>query len=354
MKNKMKKGIEKEKQSSRKQTEEHDDKLSVVVAAYNVENYISKCFDSILKQTYSNLEVIVVDDGSADGTLKVCDAYSKKDKRIKVIHQDNQGVSAARNLGLSTASGSFVTFLDADDFIHEQMYEKLINAIKTNNADIAMCGYQHAYENSDEVKVINEVNLKKLEQEKIYEYLLKVGQSENKGEVKTDNIIGSVCRAVYSKEILKGIKFEYIPICEDMAFIIDVFDKNPKISVVDEPLYNYLQRQSSVVHTYNDKKIKNKILAYNIVSERIKNKVSNESFKAYQFHTYASIVNEVLKNADRKKLSEILKIDNFDKLNNRENYKYALKSTNLIKYKVAYWFIYHKWFRLYSIIVKIL
>lgn len=331
-----------------------DDKLSIVVAAYNVEKYIGKCLDSILNQTYKNIEVVIVDDGSTDETLKICNEYIKKDGRIKVIHQKNQGVSAARNNGISKTTGKYIAFVDADDFVHESMYEKLMHSLKTNKSDIALCGYQYAYENNAEAVPVKEINLTKLENEQIYEYLFKVGQSFEDDAIITENIIGCIWRAVYNKEVLNGVKFEAMPICEDMVFMIDLFNKKPKVSIVDEPLYYYLQRSSSVVHAYDDKKIKNKILAYDIISKKIKTLVKEETLKAYQFHTYASVINELLKNSSINEISEILKLDNFSKLNTLENYKLACKNTQSLKYKVAYWFIYHKYFKFYKLILRVI
>ena len=114
-------------------------KVSVIVAAYNIEKYIARCLDSILNQTYKNLEIIVVNDGSSDNTGEIIDKYSEKDIRIKVIHKENSGVSSARNKGLDMSTGDYIGFVDGDDTLETDMYELLVsNAIK-NNADISHC-----------------------------------------------------------------------------------------------------------------------------------------------------------------------------------------------------------------------
>ena len=119
--------------------------ISVVVPIYKVEEYLQRCVDSIINQTYKNLEIILVDDGSPDSCPKMCDNFAKQDKRIKVIHKINAGVSEARNTGLEYATGDYVGFIDSDDYIHPTMYEKLLNGIKKENSDICMCRFVNVY-----------------------------------------------------------------------------------------------------------------------------------------------------------------------------------------------------------------
>ena len=119
-----------------------NDLISVVVPAYNIEKYIERCIKSILSQTYSNLEIIIVDDGSTDNTASIIDQYALKDTRIIPIHKKNGGVSSARTEGINRASGDWIGFVDGDDVIEENMYEVLINNAKKYDADISHCGYQ--------------------------------------------------------------------------------------------------------------------------------------------------------------------------------------------------------------------
>ena len=113
--------------------------LSIIVPVYNVEKYIERCIKSILNQSFTNFELILVDDGSPDNCGKICDEYKKKDSRIKVIHKKNGGLSDARNAGLNIATGKYIGFVDSDDIIHPQMYEKLFNCINKYNSDIVQC-----------------------------------------------------------------------------------------------------------------------------------------------------------------------------------------------------------------------
>ena len=123
--------------------------ISVIVPIYKVEHYLPKCIDSIIHQTYQNLEIILVDDGSPDNCPEICDEYAKRDKRIKVVHQENGGLSAARNSGVEMANGEFLCFVDSDDYIHPKMYEILYKNLKKFKADISICDYNVVFENQN-------------------------------------------------------------------------------------------------------------------------------------------------------------------------------------------------------------
>ena len=131
--------------------------LSVIVPIYNVEEYLEKCLDSIINQTYKNLEIILVDDGSPDKCPQICDEYAKKDDRIVVIHKENGGVSSARNLGLDIAKGEFITFVDSDDWIDETMYEKMMLKQAEENLDLVFTRYKTIKNGS--IKKIKELTM---------------------------------------------------------------------------------------------------------------------------------------------------------------------------------------------------
>ena len=122
-------------------------KISVIVPIYNVEQYLRKCIDSIINQTYKNLEIILVDDGSWDNSPRICDEYAKRDNRIKVIHKKNGGLADARNTGLKMITGNYISFIDSDDYIEKTMYEKMIKVILKYNADIIECNLNYKYGN---------------------------------------------------------------------------------------------------------------------------------------------------------------------------------------------------------------
>ena len=131
--------------------------ISVIIPVYNVEKYLRRCLDSVIAQTYQNLEIICVDDGSIDDSGKICDQYAVRDARIKVIHQENQGLSAARNRGLDAAEGEYIAFVDSDDYILEDMYKKMLDKLLDYSVDLCVCQWQ--YEFSDGRQVVKKKNI---------------------------------------------------------------------------------------------------------------------------------------------------------------------------------------------------
>ncbi len=213
------------------------EKISVIIPIYNVENYLNECIHSILNQTYKNIELILVDDGSTDKSFEICQIWSKKDKRIKLLHQKNSGASAARNIGLKIASGEYISFIDSDDFINDHMYEKMISRMKETKADICICGYNDIFENRIKKHVY-----KNIPDDFSPQFFIKHLDDSDKYK-------GYVWNKLFSKNILQGIYFdETLSILEDMEYICRISSKIKKCTVVNEPLYNYVQRSSSVLH----------------------------------------------------------------------------------------------------------
>ncbi len=132
------------------------DKISVIIPVYNVEPYIRKCIDSVINQTYINLEIILVDDGSTDNSGKVCDEYATKDKRVKVLHKRNGGVSSAKNAGLKEVTGKYLGFVDSDDWIEPEMYEILYNDLTFNNASFSTVNFFREYGSHTEIMAAKE------------------------------------------------------------------------------------------------------------------------------------------------------------------------------------------------------
>lgn len=217
-----------------------DKKISVVIPVYNVEKYLKECLDSVLKQTYRNLEIILVDDGSKDNSGNICDEYAKKDNRIKVIHKKNGGLSDARNAGINIAKGEYITFLDSDDYIEEDMYEFLVKNIEKANADISICQNYYVYKNSKETTHTPNVYL----------------EMNSVEALKYVNMLGyytvSACDKLYKRKIFENIRFPVGKINEDWYVICEVFDKANKIVYNSEPKYNYRKRKGSIT---DDKKI---------------------------------------------------------------------------------------------------
>lgn len=213
-----------------------DDLISVIVPIYKVEEYLKKCVDSIINQTYKNLEIILVDDGSPDNCGKICDFYSIKDHRIRVIHKKNGGLSAARNVALDVASGAYITFIDSDDYIEENYISYLYNLAKKNNADISICEYLYI---TEEDKVINhprnDGKIIVMDQEKALYELLNSKLYSN-----------SAWGKLYKKECFSGVRYPCGKLYEDVPTTYKTFLKCEKIVYGAKALYYYLYRESAI------------------------------------------------------------------------------------------------------------
>ncbi|MBQ3047621.1 MAG: glycosyltransferase [Clostridia bacterium] len=328
-----------------------NEKISIIVPVYKVEQYLNKCVNSIINQTYKNLEIILVDDGSPDNCPKMCDDWAKKDGRIKVIHKQNGGVANARNVGIDSATGKYVGFVDSDDFIHPTMYEKLIDKIKKENADICACRFCNVYEDNKQ-KNVNEIFLEKLDSNNIITYLLTNTSQEKQTYFESYGIMGSVCRLLIKKSSIGDLRFENLKITEDLLFLLKLIKPNTKISVITDYLYYYFQRTSSAMHNFNKNKIEERYKAFKIILKEIENKVDKNTLNRFKFYNYASLANEMLKNNQLELLKEYLKDDIFVGLNTKETYKAELKNTKNFKRKVGYFLVHKKMFRLYSFLIK--
>ena len=184
------------------------EKISVIVPVYNTEEYLHRCIDSILGQTYPNLEILLINDGSTDNSGKICEDYARKDTRIKVIHQENKGQSAARNVGLNAATGEYVNFIDSDDWIDPPMYETMMGVMLANNQEVVECKEVHRYEDTDDKPVRNETLA-------IEDQLTAVKRI-------IANQVFSVCTRLYHKRVLDGMRFREATFAEDVYFIIDL------------------------------------------------------------------------------------------------------------------------------------
>lgn len=223
-----------------------DKKVTVIVPVYNVEKYLSRCLDSICNQTYHNLEIILIDDGSPDNSGNICDEYREKDKRIRVIHKQNAGVSAARNDGLDIATGDFITFVDSDDYIALQMYETLVGMITRENADIAICGFAKEQEEGVFAAYWKENVKRTLSHQEQLECLL------------TNKYYCCSCwEMLFKREYLTEIRFDVSKKHnEDFLFIYEVMKKTRKSVYTSESLYYYCNNQESATNVaFNESKM---------------------------------------------------------------------------------------------------
>ncbi len=214
--------------------------ISVIVPVYKVENCLRKCVDSILAQTYTNLEIILVDDGSPDKSGQICEEYKKKDKRIKVIHKENGGLSSARNVGLDLARGEYYAFVDSDDYIEKETYELLYNAIKEYETDIACQGIIRENEQTGDKQIIRTP-----EEEKVYNC------TEALYQILLSNEIGiSVWSKLYKKEVFDNVRFPEGKTNEDAAILLQTL-KGRTLVHIAKPTYHYMFRDGSITSHYS-------------------------------------------------------------------------------------------------------
>lgn len=212
------------------------DLISIIVPVYNVEKYLNKCIESIICQTYTNLQIILVDDGSTDESGKICDEYAKKDERIQVIHQKNGGVSKARNCGLATVKGKFVAFCDADDWIEPDMYEYLRELLGDSKYDIASCG---AWMESSDTKTAIGYARKQV---------LYLDKKDSIVELHARrNMSDWMVTKLFKYSVVKDLLFdESLKVCEDYEYQCKAMEKSMGTVCGTQVKYHYIQRKESV------------------------------------------------------------------------------------------------------------
>lgn len=317
--------------------------VSILIPAYSAAAYLPQCLDSILKQTYRDLQVVIVDDGSKDNTLEVCREYAEKDARIEVYHQENQGVAATRNHLLDRVKGDYVLFVDADDWIESDMVEYLMNVAQNHSADFVMCD-----------RVINdtepsheEPNVFELDQEHaIVDFL------------HHDYFIGALWNKLFKREVTEGIRFnKRIWYGEDALFTWGVLQKTQRVVVSSKQLYHQYMNEESISHQpFGEKKLTGH-QTWTIIGEDVKKR----------WPQYTELVKGTFARSDMYLLQQASmggypKDEHIKELqfNVRKNYKYLvprLKSTKRILLMgtiIMYWYgfgnIYQKLHKLKSMI----
>lgn len=213
-----------------------DPTISIVVPIYKVEPYLRQCLDSIVEQTYQNLEIILVDDGSPDNCGAICDEYAARDERIRVIHKENGGVSSARNIGLAAAAGEWLGWVDGDDWIEPDMYEYMLRNALEQNADVAVCGRMERYPDRDVFWGWDILQLWSREQ--AAGYLL-----EDK------ELRSYLCDKLWRRELFADIEFPEGQVYEDIMVTCRLILKAERVIALPESKYNYRQRSDSIVWT---------------------------------------------------------------------------------------------------------
>lgn len=212
------------------------EKISIIIPVYNVEKYINRCLDSIVNQTYKNIEIIIVNDGSTDRSGLICDEYAKRYNNIRVFHKENAGVSSARNLGVDNSSGEYIAFIDPDDYIDKNMYEILHKEIISSKSDIAMCSFFYVKED----KVIYTGNKEKTiilsKEDVLYKYFNRINPFNG----------SFLWNKLFRRELFRNIRLDTrLVIQEDTEVLLRIFDRINSLVYIDRPLYFYLIRKGA-------------------------------------------------------------------------------------------------------------
>lgn len=246
--------------------------ISVIVPVYNVEKYLDRCLNSLVCQTYRNLEIILVDDGSTDLSPEICDSWMKKDSRITVVHKKNAGLGMARNTGMSRANGSYVSFLDSDDFIDIDMYRLLMDNLLISGADTSYCALKQFINDTEEVKHTLEIvggiytGIEVL-------YSILGALPGNKRDFLKEM---SVCASLFSMKIIKENNIEFVSerewICEDLIFDFMYLMHSEKVVIASDAKYYYCFNVESLTRTYNPNRFAQDVVLY----ERVKCMIIDE------------------------------------------------------------------------------
>lgn len=254
--------------------------ISVIVPVYNIEKFVERCIKSIIGQTYYNLEIILVDDGSKDLSGKICDIWKAKDPRIKVIHKKNGGLSDARNAGIEVANGRYCVFVDGDDEIHVEMIQRLYNILITTNAEISVCRIERIESNRRFITRAFDATCKYVEFDSV----------EAVEELFLDKMDCSACPKLYNKSLFEKIRFPKGKTNEDFAVMYKIFALAKKIVYIPDPLYFYFQREGSITTTeFNIRqfdKYENCIEMINYINKNMPQVIDEARFYLYRQTVY--------------------------------------------------------------------
>lgn len=267
--------------------------ISVIVPVYNVEKYLERCVKSIAAQTYKDLEILLIDDGSTDKSGKMCDDFQQTDSRIKAFHKQNGGLSDARNYGIEHSAGEFISFVDSDDYIDEKMLETLHRLITENDADLAVCSAMDVFEGKEvtQVKEIKEFNLNKVQS---YKYMLR------------GDGIPSACNKLYKRQTVGDVRFPVGKLYEDGFFTPQILKRVEKTAVTSKPMYYYFRRADSITTKPFRKGDLDVIEAYDKCVKQVK-ELCPEALPYAEFryrNAYFNVLDKMLMRDDCKEIPE--------------------------------------------------
>ena len=291
-----------------------NDMISIIIPIYNVEKYLEKCLDSILNQTYKNLEIILIDDGSTDNSPNICNSYCEKDKRIKIIHKNNEGVSSARNKGIELSKGKYIVFIDSDDYVSNEHIEVLYDCIISNNVDLVI---SNLIDISEDGIILNN--------EEKESFLMNKDQCL-KELLSEDNFYHLCCGNIYRKDLLEKIRFNCkYRIAEDLDFLYRYIKQISSAYFLSKNTYYYLKREGSATNSIYSEKWNDELKICNfIISEMVE---LENNFHKYAKRKYIRLnINQAYRFKLNKNQTKILK-------NNIKIYKNEMFNSKLFDNK---------------------
>lgn len=260
--------------------EEMGELVSIIIPVYNVELYLERCLDSLLKQKYKNIQIILVDDGSCDTSGKICDAYAEKDSRVEVYHKVNGGVSSARNIGLSKVKGNYIGFVDSDDYLDEGYLQKLVDAIAFSDADIAVCNY---YIVKNDEQRCGKIKSNEMCQEDAMHMLMA-----------DENMPSYLWNKLFRAKLFDGIQFPEGYLYEDLRIMHKLFMSAHKIVSISNPLYFYCYREKSITASTRFNQSKELIEGWEVRCEELDGSVYYWEARQTEMMTIRRILLEIL------------------------------------------------------------
>ena len=331
--------------------------VSIIVPVYNVENYIERCLNSLVNQTFKDIEIITINDGSTDKSLELLNKYAKEDIRISVIDLGDEGVSYCRNLGIEKANGKYIMFVDSDDWIDSSMVEVMYKKAEENNLDLVMCSYIREFKDHSKEKKFNLPQEIIYKEDKVKNELLRKLVGPIKEELSNPEMLdalGTVWGKLYRADILKENKIKFVDLkkigsAEDTLFNIFTFNYLKKVMFLNKPMYHYWRdNPKSVTSQYNPKLKEQRKVFFKYISDFIRENNFEQVFEeALNNRICTSVLGlGLIECSQNNKISEINKIKNIKKIIYEEYIRNAYKNLELkyfsIHWRVFYFFIKNK------------
>ncbi len=253
--------------------------ISIIVPVYNVEPYLQEALDSLKKQTYQDLEILLIDDGSTDGSGEICDEYTLCDKRFSVFHQENHGLSAARNIGLNLIHGQYVTFLDPDDAFYPEMIERMLEAIITTGADLVICGF-------DVYRTEKRMGFQRAFMSHHFKYAEQFSSSEALNRLISGSLTTAVWNKLYKKNLWENVRFLEDHVYEETGAMHLILEQCQSVTTLPQTLVMHRKRRGSITASFDEKSILDWFLAYDLLQNYV-NAHTSDVFRlesVFDFH----------------------------------------------------------------------